>query len=87
MAIGDQHTLGLYARMLRRMLDEPGIHIGEPAPSMVGVECSTGSDATLPEMTSDTLEELAQAARNLSLTGDFWHNALLPGTWGISDVP
>ncbi|KAG8682988.1 hypothetical protein FRC11_014113, partial [Ceratobasidium sp. 423] len=92
-AVDERHSPALYARFLKRILGQPiKSKVTQPQqgtqPSGAVTTTSTTPSATRmlspgpSDFGSATSEDVLAAMYNL--TGDFWDNALLPGTWGIN---
>ncbi|QRV81483.1 Fungal specific transcription factor domain [Ceratobasidium sp. AG-Ba] len=99
-AVDNRHAPALYARYLKKILGEPGhVNVTPSHSPNAGPQSPKPSDAaaspiTVPYVTSSGLvpprpssaagpKEDVLAAM-YSLSGDFWDNSLLPGTWGIA---
>ncbi|CCO32231.1 hypothetical protein BN14_06285 [Rhizoctonia solani AG-1 IB] len=89
-AVDARHSPALYARFLKRILGQPtNVNIGRPQPSGLADNANVAQSPPARMLTpgpSDTgsAQEEDVLAAMYTLTGDFWDNALLPGTWGIS---
>ncbi|EUC56134.1 fungal specific transcription factor domain protein [Rhizoctonia solani AG-3 Rhs1AP] len=93
-AVDQRHSPALYARFLKRILGRPtNVTVSQPLqnaqPSGTVAQTSVApSPAT--RMLSPGPSDFGSApdedvlAAMYNLTGDFWDNALLPGTWGIT---
>lgn len=95
-AVDNRHSPALYARYLKRVLGDStdpsvgdlGYSWGQPGSALAAGPKSarpSGRVAFSPGPSEPAPEEDVLAAM-YSLTGDFWDNALLPGTWGISSA-
>ncbi|KAG8715199.1 hypothetical protein FRC09_016829 [Ceratobasidium sp. 395] len=99
-AVDPRHTPALYARYLKKVLGEPStVQVQSPTSSSAQQPEAGSSPLTVPHVAnsglvppraafspgpSDPGQEEDVLAAMYSLSGDFWDNALLPGTWGIA---
>ncbi|KAJ1304155.1 hypothetical protein OPQ81_008555 [Rhizoctonia solani] len=93
-AVDERHSPALYARFLKRILGQPtNVNLGGPQQgTQPSGDVSNANTASLPaaRMFSPGPSDLGSASEEdvlaamYNLTGDFWDNALLPGTWGIT---
>ncbi|KAB5591031.1 Fungal specific transcription factor domain containing protein [Ceratobasidium theobromae] len=98
-AVDERHSPALYARFLRRVLGERAAGASATGSSVTGSSVTGSASASVtgyapgpaplhahlqpnhhnqPQSNQDLL------AAMYALQGDFWDNALLPGTWGMS---
>ncbi|CUA76993.1 Conidial development protein fluffy [Neurospora crassa OR74A] [Rhizoctonia solani] len=94
-AVDERHSPVLYARFLKRILGQPtNIKAAQPLQgtqpsgtvSNVNTAPPPATRMISPGPSSDfgSAPEEDVLAAMYNLTGDFWDNALLPGTWGIT---
>ncbi|KAL5638649.1 hypothetical protein ACGC1H_003117 [Rhizoctonia solani] len=93
-AVDQRHSPALYARFLKRILGQPtNVTVGQPlqnAQPSGNVANMTVAASPATRMFSPGPSDFGSApdedvlAAMYNLTGDFWDNALLPGTWGIT---
>ncbi|QRW23088.1 Fungal specific transcription factor domain [Rhizoctonia solani] len=93
-AVDDRHSPALYARFLRRIMGKPINAIAEkdqqlqPADNNAVVQSPPARMLTPGPSDMGSAQDEDVLAAMYNLTGDFWDNALLPGTWGItSQIP
>ncbi|GAB1527393.1 hypothetical protein RhiTH_010568 [Rhizoctonia solani] len=93
-AVDDRHSPALYARFLRRIMGKPINAIAEKAQQLQPADNNAVVQSPPARMLTPGPSDMGSAqdedvlAAMYNLTGDFWDNALLPGTWGItSQIP
>ncbi|CAE6498442.1 unnamed protein product [Rhizoctonia solani] len=89
-AVDERHSPVLYARFLKRILGRPTnlrvAQLQQGAQSVQATNTAPPAARVLSPGPSDlgSASEEDVLAAMYNLTGDFWDNALLPGTWGIT---
>ncbi|CAE6465310.1 unnamed protein product [Rhizoctonia solani] len=92
-AVDERHSPALYARFLKRIMGQPArVNVGGsqagnqtsgPIQNTAGAQNTTGHMFSPAQSDFGSAPEEDVLAAMYSLTGEFWDNALLPGTWGI----
>ncbi|KAH7325153.1 hypothetical protein B0J17DRAFT_682370 [Rhizoctonia solani] len=86
-AVDERHSPALYARFLKRIMGQPArVNVGSQSGVVQNTNVSQNPDSHMfspaqSDFGSAPEEDVLAAMYNL--TGEFWDNALLPGTWGI----
>ncbi|KAG8737613.1 hypothetical protein FRC11_001933 [Ceratobasidium sp. 423] len=92
-AVDERHSPALYARFLKRILGQStNANVSQPQQGTQppGTIAATNTAPPLARMLGPGSSDFGSApdedllAAMYNLTGEFWDNALLPGTWGIT---